>query len=383
MPPKKPKNARPPGEDQAAESKRPRPAAESAAEPAAEAEAPADGAGAPEAIVKKELGLEAAEAVTPGLAKAAPAADGGGKGQVGSGPGRAAGVLNASQKVAFCRWMNREGLGSSKPKGMELDQLKSKWLVDPEAAKNWITSTSTTSSSSERSQAFLWLTAQQIAKEEGFKDVAADPVQQLLKGLDRRPSRFPHLRSNELFDEFHYGAAEKLEEKEGKATATNTNSSADLSASELQQVVESMHDSGQGSGLMNEPAQGKAAAKAKAKTKAKAKAKAVLSEEDRAQRERTSSLTKLHSSLVSELKATRSTLTLGRTRDQAEPWLKELCGKVQASMTALEEEERKLSAVLGTSLEQAFVDSFCSRVESMLKAHRSGFYKSLRRVLAN
>ena len=144
--------------------------------------------------------------------------------------------------------MNREGLGSSKPKGMELDQLKSKWLVDPEAAKNWITSTSTTSSSSERSQAFLWLTAQQIAKEEGFKDVAADPVQQLLKGLDRRPSRFPHLRSNELFDEFHYGAAEKLEEKEGKATATNTNSSADLSASELQQVVESMHDSGQGSG---------------------------------------------------------------------------------------------------------------------------------------
>ena len=106
-----------------------------------------------------------------------------------------------------------------------------------------------------------------------------------------------------------------------------------------------------------------------------------MSDEDKLQKELTTSLTKLHNSLVSELKATRSTLTTARSRADAEPWLRELTEKVALSLGALESESAHLSSRLGTNLCQGTVEEFKSRLEPMLKAHRNGLYKSLKRVL--
>ena len=101
-------------------------------------------------------------------------------------------------------------------------------------------------------------------------------------------------------------------------------------------------------------------AKAKPKAKGKAKAKPPVSDEDKLQRELTTSLTKLHSSLVSELKATRLALTTARSRADAEPWLRELTEKVALSLGALEAESANLTSRLGTTLCAATVEGFKS-----------------------
>ena len=71
-----------------------------------------------------------------------------------------------------------------------------------------------------------------------------EAVKALLSGLDRRPSRYAHLRGNAIWDEFHYSSTEKLQESEKQQTETTTASEADVTAEEMQQALHSMQASG-------------------------------------------------------------------------------------------------------------------------------------------
>ena len=200
------------------------------------------------AIKDEEAGLALGEA----LAVPAPAEEGSSSSSSKKAAGRPASVvpLSGSQKVAFSRCCKKQSISIAEMSNA--NELKSSWLLSPENAKSiLIKSTSSQETKAESGSSDLWITRSRI---EVLENKSGAELDELISGLDSRPSRFQHLRGKEEWREYFYQGCHEKKQTRSKVVKT------DLAAEDAAGVHEALVGGGGGGG-------GKAATRTPSKPK--------------------------------------------------------------------------------------------------------------------
>ena len=281
--------------------------------------------------------------------------------------GRPSSVLDGREKTAFSRWLKTQpAVCWNSLDQKQKDELKAKWKVSPEQAANSVKTETSNSSLQENQQRQRWLTAQQVAHQEGYADPASPAVQALLKGLRSRPSRFSHLASDPNFMEYNYSEADSTTTSSTTATTTTATSEASLDASEASAVQEALQASG---GPLQTP-----------EGRPKPKAKALKPKKEQTpEQQRQQELNQLYNSLMQEIRKSRGGLQ--QAERQSEDWLKGLAEAALKGLQKLEEASLELQAHVGLPVSLEQLEAWKEKISRMVKAHREGHMKKLRKML--
>ena len=195
------------------------------------------------AIKDEEAGLALGEA----LAVPAPAEEGSGSSSSKKAAGRPASVvpLSGSQKVAFSRWCKKQSISIAEMSNA--NELKSAWLLSPENAKSiLIKSTSSQETKAESGSSDLWITKARI---EVLENKSGAELEELVSGLESRPSRFQHLRGKEEWREYFYQGCHEKKQTRAKVVKTDLVTTSDeLAAEDAAGVHEALVGGGGGGG---------------------------------------------------------------------------------------------------------------------------------------
>ena len=193
------------------------------------------------AIKDEEAGLALGEA----LAVPAPAEEGSGSSSSKKGRPGSAVPLSGSQKVAFSRWCKKQSVSIAEVSNA--NELKSAWLLSPENAKSIIIkSTSSQETKAESGSSDLWVTKARI---EVLENKTGAELEELISGLESRPSRFQHLRGKEEWREYFYQGCHEKKQTRAKVVKTDLVTTSDeLAAEDAAGVHEALVGGGGGGG---------------------------------------------------------------------------------------------------------------------------------------
>ncbi len=107
--------------------------------------------------------------------------------------------------------------------------------------------------------------------------------------------------------------------------------------------------------------------------------KALMSEEEKAARERVQGMRKLNGELVAEIAKTRGLLEKAKKREES--WIEGLMNKVTTSLEALETEGANILAMQGKPVTAEVWESWTVKIKGIMKSHRDGHAKALQKVL--